>query len=1246
MFLYNIGRIINHNFLITLIVVIACLASIQAHAATKGKAAPINSSAQNLLDKVQVKNKVPVIIKLNMAAQAEGKLSAIATAEQRQKIHSSQTALLKKLSKFKPDKIRQFRYLPFISLELDAAGLTAVMSDPGIAAIYEDQLSRPTLADSTSIIGSTAIAASGFRGQGQTIAILDTGVDKTHSFLSGKVVHEACFSQTNSSQGSTSVCPNQTNSQIGAGAGIPCANSIQGCSHGTHVAGIAAGKGSSFSGVAKDAGIMAIQVFSRFTGQSFCGSSGACALSYTSDQISALEHVYSQRNNFKIASVNMSMGGGQFGSFCDGDPRKAAIDLLRSVGIATVISSGNEGFTNALAAPACISSAISVGSTTKTDSVSSFSNSASFLDLLAPGQPINSSVPGNGFAFFSGTSMSAPHVAGAFAVLRSVNNSASVDQIETALKNTGSNILDSRNNTQKPRININQAKNFLTPPNIPTLFVSPSDTFNVTGPKGGPFNPDSRSFTLRNITSSSSSLSYSISKNVNWLQINSGASGTIPANGSRIVTVSITPGVANSLQINDYTGLITFTNTTNAAGNIQVATTLRVTGNNDFFDNAIEISQTGGHIGSTAGNNTNATTETGEPNHAKKDGDKSVWWKWTAPTNGEMTVDSCGSSFDTVMGIYTGTIVSALSEMVSNDDACGLQSSATWSARAGITYYIAIDGFNGASGNITLNWNFTSDATRTPDISVLPATDVTFTGASTGPFNPGSVNYSITNVGSGNQPVAIQTPPWLSASRSNLTLAPGITGNVSFSINSQPAAMPPGIYSGVIDFGFTARAVILNLTSGTLTNDNFTQAKTLSPDPQSTVWNTNLASRETGEPEHANNPGGKSVWWKWTPILSTDVTIDTEGSTFDTLLAIYTGNQLSQLKEFASNDDSGSALSSSLTIPVTAGVTYYIAVDGYNGDSGSLRLNLNYTRKLVKNDMNGDGKSDILWRNNKTGWNWLYQMNGSTISGNFAINQVPGTAWVITGTGDFNGDGKTDILWRHLVSGENWIYLMNGHQISVSRRLNQVGLNWQISGIGDFNGDGKDDILWRHIVTGENWLYLLNGTQIISSKRINLVSDLNWAVAGVGDFNGDGKDDILWHHTNGTNWLYLMNSHQIRDSRRINQLTDANWKIADVGDFNADGKADILWRHEKTGINWLYLMNGYQVSSSNSINKVQNLNWKIANVGDFNGDGMADILWRHATSGENWLYLMNGIQIVASRRINIVNPDWKIVPDN
>jgi hypothetical protein len=147
----------------------------------------------------------------------------------------------------------------------------------------------------------------------------------------------------------------------------------------------------------------------------------------------------------------------------------------------------------------------------------------------------------------------------------------------------------------------------------------------------------------------------------------------------------------------------------------------------------------------------------------------------------------------------------------------------------------------------------------------------------------------------------------------------------------------------------------------------------------------------------------------------------------------------------------------------------------------------------VADDFDGDGKSDILWRNSSTGQNWLYEMNGATIANSAGVNTVP-IAWEIVGDGDYNGDGKSDILWRNSSTGQNWLYEMNGATIANSAGVNTVPIAWEIVGDGDYNGDGNADILWRHSSTGQNWLYEMNGATIANSAGVNTISDTNWKI--------------------------------------------------------------------------------------------------------------------------------------------------------
>ena len=414
-----------------------------------------------LYQKASSEGSVRVIVQLRVATIPEGHLErAEDVASQRQGIVSMRSAVLTELAESSYQTIREFETIPFVALEVTQDALLVLEASPSVVGVEEDYLLRPLLSQTVPLIGADQAWAAGFDGAGIKLPILDTGVDKSLSFLAGKVVEEACFS-------SSSNCPNGLTSQIGSGAAVPCTYAANGCRHGTFVAGIAAGAGASFSGVAKGAQIIAVQVFSRVTG-SACTDAGEsedpCALAFASDLIAGGERVLALSSQHTIAAVNVSIGGGKFTSSCDSlqPAGKALIDNLSSVGIATVASSGNDGFSDALVAPACISTAVSVGATTKADAVWPLSDSASFLSLLAPGASIVSFGPGGSLLIGSGTSFAAPHVTGAWAILKQKKPTATVSEILNALTSTGLPITDPKNGITKPRIRVDQALQSLT----------------------------------------------------------------------------------------------------------------------------------------------------------------------------------------------------------------------------------------------------------------------------------------------------------------------------------------------------------------------------------------------------------------------------------------------------------------------------------------------------------------------------------------------------------------------------------------------------------------------------------------------------------------------------------------------------------------------------------------------------------------------------------------------------------------
>jgi len=319
----------------------------------------------------------------------------------------------------------------------------------------------------------------------------------------------------------------------------------------------------------------------------------------------------------------------------------------------------------------------------------------------------------------------------------------------------------------------------------------------------------------------------------------------------------------------------------------------------------------------------------------------------------------------------------------------------------------------------------------------------------------------------------------------------------------------------------------------------------------------------------------------------------------------------------------------------------------------------------IKNDFNGDRKSDVFWRNEVTRNNLIYQMTGNLISSQANVDLFGFTmlgsgsqSWEVVGSGDFNEDGKGDLFWRSLASGQNKISLMNGTGTPDVITLTNSALadvKWKVAGIGDFDGDGDHDIFWHHD-DGENRITFMNGTSQISTLVVNTISDPLWEVVGIADFNQDGKDDVLWQHDQNKHvWMYLMNGSAISNGGGAGEhvvYAAANWSIEGLGDFNADGKGDLLWRNSDNGRVWMFLMNGRSISNQTVINSLAvpgehvaftDLAWEIKAIGDYNGDGRADVFWRHSTFGWNHMYLMNGV--TPTQQLNVTSlPDlnWKL----
>ena len=409
---------------------------------------------------------------------------------------------------------------PALVFNATAAELDALADDDRVVTIELDRLGGPSLIQSVPLIGMPNAYVAGATGQGWAIALLDTGVETSHTFLAGQTIAEACFSTTTGTLGSggtESLCPGGMSSSTAAGSGANCDITWDGCAHGTHVAGIAVGLNSApqggqpVNGVAKSARLIAIQLYSKLTGADCTGQglSSPCVRFFFSDLIRALDHVYAIRHGLpgatRVAAVNISGAALLFSPpNCDGAVEKPAIDRLRAAGIATVVGAGNDGSRSQIGRPACVSSAIAVAASTKTDEIASYTNISTQVAVLAPGgdspsgtQRILSSVPGGfdaadfgfdcdypgpvpaaagSYCHLRGTSMAAPHVAGAWAAIRSACPTASVETILDALIATGTPIPDTRSggSITRNRIDVDLAVQQLACDNTAPPITSPA----------------------------------------------------------------------------------------------------------------------------------------------------------------------------------------------------------------------------------------------------------------------------------------------------------------------------------------------------------------------------------------------------------------------------------------------------------------------------------------------------------------------------------------------------------------------------------------------------------------------------------------------------------------------------------------------------------------------------------------------------------------------------------------------------
>lgn len=287
-------------------------------------------------------------------------------------------------------------------------------------------------------------------------------------------------------------------------------------------------------------------------------------------------------------------------------------------------------------------------------------------------------------------------------------------------------------------------------------------------------------------------------------------------------------------------------------------------------------------------------------------------------------------------------------------------------------------------------------------------------------------------------------------------------------------------------------------------------------------------------------------------------------------------------------------------------------------------------------DSDGNGLADIILRN-QDGQLSYNSMRGSEILSAANLDLPQDSAWQVVGQEDYDGDGKADLLTRNELSGEWHVSLLDGDVIKSQGSLNiSKNLDWQAVAGGDYNGDGRGDIVTRH-VDGRWYIYFIDGITITGNNQPSLPESDVAHLAARGDFNGDGITDLLMRQTDGAWNMHHIQDGNVKTAAAVALKKSIDWSVVGSADFDGNEVDDVLMRY-KDGSWLIYSFDGMEVSTQGFLPLTNDLNWQLASVGDFDGDGTADIMLRNSVYGTWQLYTLQGNEVRTSSDVGLT-PD-------
>jgi hypothetical protein len=360
-------------------------------------------------------------------------------------------------------------------------------------------------------------------------------------------------------------------------------------------------------------------------------------------------------------------------------------------------------------------------------------------------------------------------------------------------------------------------------------------------------------------------------------------------------------------------------------------------------------------------------------------------------------------------------------------------------------------------------------------------------------------------------------------------------------------------------------------------NDQFANATLLEGNFGYTSGDNIDASVEPGEPFHAGNSGGGSVWYYWNVPRQGLYRFDTQSSNFDTLLAIYSGSSVGALSLISENDQAGGLSTSSTVFSAFAGEELEIAVDGYNDAAGNLQLTWEQINP-PQADFDNDNLNDFLLFSPYSGAIRYTYLSDTFKAGSGSGPTVP-DPYEVSDTADFNFDEQPDIVLRNVRNNRTVIWLMSAGNFSSAYTAPTLPANYYLAAVDDFNDDGEEDYLIAHRSNGRTAVWNLSQGAFVSASNGPRLP-VGWEIAGAADIDTDGNPDIvITNKQRGKIAFWLWDGSQVTATLR-GPTVPVGYRLTGVGDYNRDGSADLVIVSTRTGKSFFWKMNGASFVSS------------------------------------------------------------------